>query len=144
MRLRVRYENLGTAPLALTFWWNRTLRVTDDHGRACAPTTGPELPCGAGEMWTVLAPGEVVEHEQPLACTQPAGRSERIGWRYQLDPGVWRATLVHEAPPAHGFTQSKPHPAAFSGRVESNEVSFVVKARPQGVLARLLRILARR
>lgn len=125
--LRVRYTNQGDAPLALAFWWTRTLRVVDDSGRVIAPAAGPERPCGAGEEWTVLAPGESFEREEPLACTQPFGRSEAIGWSYaQLDAGLYTVTLTMRAPPAHGFSQSTPDARAFVGVAESNAAAVKI------------------
>ena len=138
-RLRAVFTNTSDRALALTFWWTRRLRVVDAQGREVAPGPGPVLPCGVAEDWTVLAPGERHEHNEPLACTQPAGRSEPIGWSYALAPGTYRVRLFHEAPPAHGFTQSAPHPDAFRGRVESDEVTITVAAPPErpGLLRRL-------
>lgn len=130
-RLVSTFTNTGAAPVALTFWWNRRLVV-----RGAQPGPGPVLPCGAAEDWTVLQPGQAHEREEPFACTQPAGRAEPIGWSYALGPGTWRVRLVYEALPAHGFTQSEPHPQAFTGRLESNELEWVV-APPKGFLAKL-------
>lgn len=132
------YTNRGVEPVALTFWWNRRLRVVGAQG-VIEPGKGPVLPCGAGEDWRVLAPGERHDEVQTLACTQPAGRPEPIGWSYALAPGTYRVTLVFEAPPAHGFSQAEPHPHAFTGRVESNEVELVVPVpAPRGFFERLL------
>lgn len=125
-----RYTNHGPQPLALAFWWNRRLRVRDAAGQLVAPGPGPVLPCGVGEDWTVLAPGETHERPESLACTQPAGRREAIGWSYELAPGRYRVSLLFEAPPAHGFSQSERHPHAFQGRVESPEVTIEVLAPP--------------
>ena len=133
------YVNRGTTPLALTFWWNRRLRVVDAKGVVVEPSQGPVLPCGVNELWRVLAPGERHDELQTLACTQPAGRSEAIGWAYELTPGTYRVTLVFETPPAHGFSQAEPHAAAFVGRVESNEVELVVPVpAPRSFIDRLL------
>jgi hypothetical protein len=133
------YTNQGTAPLALTFWWNRRLRVVDTTGVVIEPAKGPVLPCGVAEDWRVLAPGERHDEVQTLGCTQPAGRSEPIGWAYALAPGTYQVTLVFESPPAHGFSQAAPHPHAFAGRVESNEVELVVPVpAPRGFFERLL------
>jgi hypothetical protein len=138
-QLKSVYRNAGKEPLALTFWWNRSMRVTDAQGRVVEPGPGPVLPCGVREEWLLLEPGASVERDEPLGCTQPAGRSEKIGWSYELAPGTYRVVLVHEAPPKHGFTQSARDPRAFTGRVESDEVTLVV-AEPEkkpGFLARL-------
>lgn len=140
--LQGRYTNRGTSPLALAFWWNRRLRVRDAAGNELAPGPGPVLPCGVAEEWTVLAPGETHTRPEPLACTQPAGRREAIGWSYALPPGTWRVSLIFEAPAAHGFSQSEPHPHAFQGRVESPELTVVIPPPPprsslQGLWARL-------
>ena len=102
------YTNRGPAPLALTFWWNRRLRVLDATGVVIEPSKGPVLPCGVAEDWRVLAPGERHDEVQTLGCTQPAGRPEPIGWAYALAPGTYRVTLVFESPPAHGFSQAAP------------------------------------
>lgn len=120
------YRNTGTVPLALTFWWNRSMRIVDAQGRVVNPGPGPVLPCGAGESWLTLMPGEQHERAEPLACTQPAGQSAAIGWSYRLRPGSYGITLVFEAPPAHGFTQSDANAAAFSGRVTSPELRVVL------------------
>lgn len=133
--LRGTYRNAGSEPLALAFWWCRRMRVTGAGGLV-APGPGPVLPCGVAEEWLVLAPGERHVRDEPLACTQPAGRAEAIGWSFDLAPGAYRVALLFEAPPAHGFTQSAPDPRAFRGRVESNEVEVRVEPRP-GLLARL-------
>jgi hypothetical protein len=96
------------------------------------------LPCGVAEDWLVLAPGESHERAEPLGCTQPAGRSERIGWSYALAPGRYGVALVYESPPAHGFMQSAPRADSFRGRVVSNEVAVDVSApKPRGIWARL-------
>lgn len=132
------WKNEGGEPLALTFWWNRRLEVRDAHDVAVVPGPGPVLPCGSAENWTVLAPGQTHEHAETLECTQPAGRTEAIGWSFEALPaGTYRARLIFEAPPAHGFSQAAPHPQAFTGRVESNAVEFVIPAKPVGFLARL-------
>lgn len=123
------YSNIGTRPLALTFWWNRSGRLVDASGRVVPPRPGSVLPCGVGEEWLILQPGQSIEREEPLECTQPAGRPEPIGWSYALAPGTYRFTLIYESPPPHGFTQCDPHPSAFSGRIESNEIPFVVRPR---------------
>ena len=142
-RLRARYHNAGTEPLALTFWWNRVMQVRDADGRLVSPGPGPVLPCGAMETWEVLAPGESVDRDEPLLCTQPAGLAAPVGWAYALGPGRWRVVLVYESPAPHGFSQSPPHPLAFKGRVESNEVTLTVAPSPptglRALLARLLR-----
>ncbi len=137
--LRVRYTNQGDAPLALTFWWTRTLRVVDDSGRVMAPSPGPVLPCGAAEKWTVLAPGESVDHDEALACTQPAGRSEAIGWSYaNVAAGHYTVTVVMSAPPAHGFTQSSPDARAFAGTVESNAANVIIAPPKRTLIDRVL------
>lgn len=134
--LRATYANGGNTPLALAFWWNRSLKVIDASGNVVAPGRGPELPCGAMEEWTVLEPGEQLVRSEALACTQPAGQSADIGWSYALGPGTYRVQLQFEAPPKHGFSQSEPNPAAFSGCVLSNEVTLTVAEKP-GLLSRL-------
>lgn len=138
--LRARYACTGDAPIALTFWWNRRLVVRAADGTVVAPGPGPTLPCGVAEDWQLLAPGETCERDEPLACTQPAGRPEAIGWSYALSPGTYQVTLVYERPPAHGFTQAEPHPRGFTGRVESNPATLVITAPPAkpGLLSRLL------
>ncbi len=133
------FINTGAAPLALCFWWNRRLVVHDAQGREVLPGEGAVLPCGVGEDWTLLPPGGRHERNETLACTQPAGRAERIGWAYALDPGTWRVRLVFEAPPKHGFSQSEPHPLAFRGRVESNDVEWLVAPPTQGFFEKLFR-----
>jgi hypothetical protein len=134
------YSNGGKTPLALAFWWNRSFRVVGADGKAVAPGPGPVLPCGVQEDWTVLAPGVRFERAEGLACTQPAGRGESIGWAYSLVPGAYRLTFVFESPAAHGFTQSRPHEHAFRGRVESNEVVVVIDEpeKKPGLFGRLL------
>jgi len=135
------YTNASARPLALTFWWNRTMRVLDAQGRVVPPGAGPVLPCGVAEEWSVLEPGGKLERDEPLGCTQPAGRSEPIGWSYALAPGTYRVVLVHESPPPHGFTQSSPDARAFRGRVESNEVALAIEEpepRKPGFFSRLL------
>ncbi len=127
------YTNRGSKPLALTFWWNRTMRVVDAGGRVVPPGPGPSLPGGVAEEWVVLAPGASIERNEPMGCTQPAGRTERIGWSYSLAPGIYRVALVFEAPPAHGFTQSSPNAYAFVGRAESNEVLVQIPGRYPGM-----------
>jgi hypothetical protein len=114
------YTSRGPRPLALTFWWKRALRVVDAQGRVVAPGPGPVLPCGVAEEWEALEPG--------------------ARWSYDLAPGSYHVTLVFEAPPPHGFTQSRPDPRAFKGRVESNEVTLEVTPGDEkpGFLSRLL------
>lgn len=137
--LRVRYTNTGDAPLAIAFWWTRTLRVVDGSGRVIAPSPGPVLPCGVAEEWTVLAPGESVERDEPLACTQPAGQSAAIGWSYtDIDAGHYTVTLVMNAPPAHGFSQSTSDARAFVGTVESNAANVIIAAPKRSLIDRVL------
>ncbi len=138
-RLRSTFHNAGAEPVALTFWWNRRLVVRDVNGHLVKPGPGPVLPCGAAEDWTVLEPGASHEREEPLACTQPAGHTEDIGWSYEaLAAGEYRVSLVYEAPPTHGFTQSQADPRAFVGRLESNEVVLRVPEQAKGWFARIL------
>lgn len=137
IELTAAYHNTGSAPLALAFWWQRSMRVRDAAGRVVAPGPGPVLPCGVAEDLTLVAPGERHERTEPLACTQPAGAPERVGWSYALAPGEYGVALVFESPPAHGFTQHAADPREFRGRVESNEVRVVVEPAPKGLLARL-------
>jgi len=132
------YRNAGPMPLALAFWWQRTMRVRDAGGRVVAPGPGPVLPCGAGEELTILGPGERHERAEPLQCTQPAGQAAAIGWSYALEPGEYGVTLIFAAPPAHGFTQHAPDPREFRGRVESDELRVVVEPKPRGLFRRLL------
>jgi hypothetical protein len=103
--------------------------------RRCRPARragpGPVLPCGVAEDLEVVAPGASFERVESLGCTQPAGRSERIGWSYDLAPGTYRVTLIYEAPPAHGFTQHAPDPSEFRGRLESNEVALAIPVPPK-------------
>ena len=49
------YINDGAVPLALTFWWNRSMRVVDAAGDVVKPGAGPVLPCGVAEDWQLLA-----------------------------------------------------------------------------------------
>jgi hypothetical protein len=129
------YTNTGPEPFTLAFWWNRRIRVVDAQGRVVTPGPGPVLPCGIMEQLLRLAPGERHERGEALGCTQPAGRSEAIGWSYDLAPGTYRLTLVFEAPPAHGFSQGD---GTWRGKVESNEVAIeVVPAPPRGLLSRI-------
>jgi hypothetical protein len=116
------YTNTSRQPLALAFWWNRSMRVVDSQGRILTPGPGPKLPCGVAERWQILMPGHKYQRSEPLACTQPASQAAPIGWSYNLTPGTYGITLLFEAPPAHGFSQSEPNEYAFSGRVESREV----------------------
>jgi hypothetical protein len=104
-----------------------------------APSAGPVLPCGVAEDWTVLAPGESVDRDEPLACTQPAGRSEAIGWSYvDVDAGHYTVTLVMRAPPAHGFSQASADARAFIGTVESNAANVIIAAPKRGLIDRVL------
>lgn len=135
--LSATYHNTGATPLALAFWWQRSMRVHAAGGRELAPGPGPVLPCGVAEDLTILAPGEKHTRVEPLACTQPAGASGRIGWSYALAPGEYQVVLVFTAPPAHGFSQHEPDPREFRGQVESNAVRVVVAPAPRGLLARL-------
>lgn len=115
------YTNTTPKPLALAFWWNRSMRIVDAQGRLVTPGPGPVLPCGIVERWQILMPGHSYQRSEPLSCTQPAGKSAAIGWSYKLSPGTYGITLVFEAPPAHGFSQSEASEYAFVGRVESRE-----------------------
>ena len=117
------YTNISRAPLALTFWWNRSMRIVDGSGQLVTPGPGPVLPCGVAEGWQIVMPGRSTQRPEPLSCTQPAGQSAAIGWSYALSPGTYRITLVFEAPPAHGFSQSESNDHAFRGRVESQELT---------------------
>lgn len=116
------YKNTSRQPLALAFWWNRSMRIVDSQGRTVTPGPGPVLPCGVAERWQIVMPGHQVQRLEPLSCTQPAGKAATIGWSYNLTPGTYGITLVFEAPPAHGFSQSESNDYAFSGRVESREL----------------------
>jgi hypothetical protein len=132
VQLRSTFENVGKTPLALTFWWNRNMRVTDARGNIVPPDPGPERPCGVGEDPTVLEPGKSLSRVEPLACTQPSGAKDKIGWSYKLKPGTYKIALVFEAPPAHGFGAG-PHDGndaanpKWKGKVISNEVTVVIE-----------------
>lgn len=128
--LTTTFVNEGQAPVALTFWWNRSLEVRDARGTLVQPGPGPVLPCGAGEDWTVIPPGGRHARADGFACTQPAGAPQRIGWGYTLTPGTYRVRFRYQAPPPHGFTQSEPHPQAFVGTLTSDEVVVTVAPRP--------------
>ena len=117
------YTNTSRQPLALAFWWNRSMRIVDSQGALVTPGPGPVLPCGVAERWQVLMPGHKYQRSEPLSCTQPAGNAAAIGWAYKLTPGTYSITIVFEAPPAHGFSQSETNEHAFSGRVESRELA---------------------
>jgi hypothetical protein len=129
------YRNTGAAPYSLTFWWNRRMRISDATGKEVRPGPGPVLPSGVKEDVTPLAPGQSLERAEPLGCTQPAGRSETIGWSYTLPPGTYRAVLLFAFPPAHGYADRTPD--AWMGQVESNAVEFTVVPRPS-LMERLL------
>lgn len=129
-QLRTTFINEGAEPVALTFWWNRTLEVRDAAGALVTPGQGPVLPCGAGEDWTVVGPGQRFERPDGFACTQPVGVDKPVGWSYALAPGSYRVRFLYRAPPPHGFTQSEPHPQAFTGALTSNELEVTVTARP--------------
>jgi hypothetical protein len=136
MALRSTFANTGETPVALTFWWTRSLRITDAAGLAVPPGPGPVLPCGAAEEWTVLAPGQCLERDEPLGCTQPAGVVTLVGWSYALAAGRYRVVLIFEQPPPHGFSQCRPHGQAFAGRVESNAIDVTVSEASPGILGR--------
>lgn len=137
LALTATYANTGDTPLALAFWWHRTMRVRDAANRVIEPGPGPELPCGVAETLEILAPGATFSRAEPLGCTQPAGQAARIGWSYTLAPGSYRIALIFEAPPAHGFTQHAADPREFRGRVESNELAITIEPAPPGLLAKL-------
>ena len=120
------YSNTGRTPIALAFWWNRSMRIVDAAGETLVPGPGPVLPCGVAESWQIVMPGRSLQRSEPLSCTQPAGQAARVGWSYMLAPGTYGITLVFEAPPAHGFSQSEPNDHAFRGRVESNQLTIEV------------------
>jgi hypothetical protein len=126
--LRARHTNDGVAPIALSFWWNREMRVLDSNDRVVVPAPGAVLPCGMAETLEVVEPGAAFERDEPFGCTQPGGRSENIGWSYKLAPGTYTIALVFESPPAHGFEQHEPDPREFRGRVESNPVTVTITA----------------
>jgi hypothetical protein len=77
-------------------------------------------------MLEVIAAGATFERHESVGCTQPAGRSEKIGSSYALAPGTYSITLMFESPPAHGFTQHTADPREFRGRVESNPVTVTI------------------
>lgn len=132
------FTNTSTSTLALTFWWNRFLKVTNASGVVVEPGKGPVLPCGAGEDWLLLEPGASTSRPETMACTQPAGADGDIGWSYEsLPTGRYSVVLVYRAPPWHGFTQAAPHPQAFTGVVESNAVDVDVVAKKQGFFQKL-------
>lgn len=137
VELTATYHNTGSAPLALAFWWQRSMQVRDAAGRVVAPGPGPVLPCGVAEDLTLVAPGEAHERTEPMACTQPAGAPAQVGWAYALTPGEYTVTLVFESPPAHGFTQHAADPREFRGLVTSNAVRVTIEPAPRGLLARL-------
>jgi hypothetical protein len=130
LELRARYTNDGAAPIALSFWWNREMRVLDSNGVVVVPLRGAVLPCGMAEDLEIVEPGASFERDEPFGCTQPAGRTETIGWSYQLAPGTYSIGLVFESPPAHGFVQHAPDPREFRGRVESNPVTVTITPAP--------------
>lgn len=128
--LRARYTNDAVAPITLSFWWNRAMRVTDSNGVMVVPSSGSVLPCGMAETLELVEPDASFERDEAFGCTQPAGRSEKIGWSYKLAPGTYTIALVFESPPAHGFVQHAPDPREFRGRVESNPVTVTITAAP--------------
>ncbi len=132
VELRSTFENIGKVPLWLTFWWNRHLRITDLQGKLVAPAKGPELPSGLAEKPALLGPGEKLSRGEPLACTQPLGAKEQVGWSYKLKPGTYRIALIFEAPPPHGYhpAPSEPDQPArvwWKGRLISNEVTVTIE-----------------
>ena len=131
VQLRSTFENIRKVPLLLTFWWNRHLRITDSQGKLVAPEKGPELPCGIPEKPALLGPGKTLSRGEPLACTQPLGAKEQVGWSYKLKPGTYRIALIFEAPPAHGYNPAPSEPdkpaRAWKGRVISNEVTVTIE-----------------
>jgi len=132
VQLRSTFENDGKVPLLLTFWWNRHLRITDSQGKVVVPEKGPELPCGLAEKPALLGPGETLSRAEPLACTQPLGAKEQVGWSYKLEPGTYRIALVFEAPPSHGYNPAPSEPAKpprtwWKGKVTSNEVTVIIE-----------------
>lgn len=120
------YVNTSPKPLALAFWWNRSMRILDSEGQIVAPGPGPVRPCGVAEPWQILMPGHKCQRQEPLSCTQPAGQAAAIGWSYDLSPGTYRITLLFAAPPAHGFSQSEANEYAFTGRVKSNQIEVTL------------------
>jgi len=119
------FENVGEKEISLTFWWDRKLIVRDLEGNAIAPGKGPELPCGIPEIPEVLLPGKTVSRQEPLACTQPSGVSQSIGWSYDLGPGTYKIALILESPPAHGYGVNRAK-NAWNGKVISNEVIIAI------------------
>lgn len=130
LELLARYTNDGPAAIALSFWWNREMRVLDSNGVVVVPSRGSVLPCGMAETLEIVEPGASFERDEPFGCTQPGGRTETIGWSYKLAPGTYTIVLVFESPPAHGFVQHAPDSREFRGRVESNPVTVTVTPAP--------------
>jgi hypothetical protein len=116
------YTNTSPRPLALAFQWNRSMRIVDAQGVVVPPGPGPVLRGGGVEHWQIVMPGHRCQRPEPLSCPQPAGVAGPIGWSYKLSRGVYGITLVFEAPPAHGFSQSETSEYAFVGRVESRQL----------------------
>ena len=132
VRLRSTFENVGNSTFSLTFWWNRHLRITDSQGQIVPPEKGPKLPTGMAERPTELAPGKTFSRAEPLACTQPSGAKEEIGWSYKLKPGTYRIALLFEVPPSHGDSsaprvRNEPPRTWWTGKVISNEVTVVIE-----------------
>jgi hypothetical protein len=123
IELKALYTNKGSTPLSLTFWWNRRMRVVDSSGATITPGAGPVLPCGVREDVVVLKPGESLDRDEYVGCTQPAGDSRPVGWSYALGAGVWKVTLLFAFPPAHGRIENE-DAQAWRGSVESNTVTF--------------------
>jgi hypothetical protein len=119
------FENVGPRPLAMTFWWNRSMRITDAAGKTLVPGAGPVLPCGAAETPHLLAPGARHERTEPLGCTQCAGLSRAVGWSYTLPAGRYRIVLIYENPAPHGHWPNRV-PDAWRGRVESEPVEITI------------------
>ena len=125
VQLTSTFENVGKEEFSLTFWWNRRLRIVDAQGGIVPPAKGPELPCGVAETPTFLAPGKMKSRAEPLACTQPQGAPQAVGWSYKLKPGTYKIALLFEAPPTHGYDGDKSE-KAWKGKVVSNEVTITI------------------
>jgi hypothetical protein len=117
--------------LHFTIWWNIRLLIIDTAtNKQMTARSGPQLPCGMGEMPTTLAPGESHTKQQGVACTQPIGAVERVGWQFDALPrGRYRVYFVFRSPPPHGFGIDAAHvrDGEWRGLAVSNELEYIVE-----------------
>lgn len=123
-RLVFRFHNDLDRELQLLIFphW-RLIVQREADGVLVQPAAGPLLPCGFAEQPTPVPPHGSVDNLRTLACTQPFGAQETIGFSYEhLEPGLYRIHAVFQNP-LHNDAVGEQR-AVWRGTAVSNALDF--------------------